>query len=105
MIREEKVMSIIRFYLDATDDPYAKYAASCTIMWESDTVIWVKALTGTLSRKVFKDFVQFILDSGITLVKSTRAGASLPFATHIEGNYCEIDVAKASKLVARFMRE
>lgn len=92
MVREEVTVSILRFYEHDTDDPLAKYTAVCTLLWESSDVVWVKGMSGTLSRKNLRQFLQFLRDKKVRLIKSTRAGGSLPFATKISGNYCEVDL-------------
>ena len=104
MLREEVVVSILRFYPESTDDPLAKFTASCTLLWESHDVVWVKALTGTLSRSNLKAFLKFILDKNIRLVKAIRANESLPFATKQDGNYCEIDVELRKERFQQILR-
>ena len=92
MIREEKLISLLRFYPTDSDNPLEKFTGSCSLVWESAHVVWVKALSGELSRKNLREFVKFLLDNEVHLVKAIRANEKLPYATKVEGNYCEIDV-------------
>lgn len=93
---------MLRFYDNDTDDPFAKYVAQCTVVWESPTTIWIKGLTGKFSRKALRDFMGFIDTNGIKLVKSYRASGNLPFATKITEHYCEIDVELARPRALKF---
>ena len=97
MIRYEAVAGILRFYPREADpqDPAAIYEASCTVVWENPGVVWIKGLTGKLSKRHVVEFAKFILENKITKVKSYRNKGSLPFATFTDGRYCEIDVALA----------
>lgn len=93
MIRSETLVTVLRFYPEETDDPLAAYTVACTLMWESPTTVWVKALAGTMTRKVLREFIQHMISIGVTKVKTMRASGSLPYATKIDGYYCEIDFA------------
>lgn len=92
MIRLEPAASILRFYPEDTDDPLANYTASCTLVYESASVVWVKGLVGELSRKNLRELLRFFIDNNICLVKTIRASGSLPYATKVDGNYCELDL-------------
>lgn len=93
MIRFEPVASILRFYPEQTENPLAEFTASCTLVYESASVVWIKGLTGSLSRKNLRELLRFLLDNKIDLVKTIRANSSLPYATKVVDNYCEIDIA------------
>jgi len=103
MVREEPVVSLLRFYDNDTDDPYAKYSAQCTLLWESPTVVWVKGLTGKFSRQALRDFAHYIESKGIKIVRAYRSSGILPFATKINEHYCEIDVELAKPKAAKFL--
>jgi hypothetical protein len=93
MIRYEPVSAILRFYPEYSEDPLAKYTASCVLVYETERIVWIKALVGTLTRKNLRKLLRFLLDNNIDLVKTVRASESLPLATSIDGNICEIDIA------------
>lgn len=93
MIRHEPLASILRFYPHDTVDPLADFTASCTLVYESSSTVWIKGLVGNLSRKNLRELLRFFLDNKIDMVKTIRANGSLPYATKIEGKYCEIDIA------------
>lgn len=93
MIRTEPVATIVRFYETQTDDPYADCCATCTILWESTTVVWIKALNGKITRKHIFELVHWLISQGATTVKATRAGGKrLPFSKDV-GDYQEILIA------------
>lgn len=92
MIRSEPIASIIRFYEAQTDDPFADYSATCTVVWETSDVVWVKALSGKITRKQIIELAEWLISQGVTLVKASRAhGKRLPFSTD-RGYYQEIDL-------------
>lgn len=103
MIRHETVISILRFYPKDTDDPLAKYDASCTLVWESSDTVWIKALSGTFTRQYLRELIRFLYDKNIKLLKSYRSSGTLPYATKVEGNYCEIDLDIVKPKVEKFL--
>lgn len=103
MVREEHIVSLLRFYDVDTDDPFATYAAQCTLMWESPTVVWVKGLTGKFSRRALRDFIGYVKHKGIKKIKSYRSSGILPFSTYVDDNYCEIDVDAVKPKALRFL--
>jgi hypothetical protein len=102
MIKQEVLVTILRFYPSDSADPLAKYTACCTIMWESAHVIWLKGLVGTLSKQNLKELAKFFIDNDIHLVKAIRANESMPFVTKVDGNYCEIDVLMQNDRLRKF---
>lgn len=109
MIRHEPISSIVRFYPEESDDPLAPYTASCMLVWETPTIIWIKGLSGTLNIALLRDFAKFLLDNKIETIRTFRASNhTLPLVTTVNGNYCEIDVAAQretlEKIVARGKR-
>lgn len=80
MIRISHELSIIRFY-DKESDDMIPYAAVGTIIWESETVVWIKALHGIITRAMLRELVQTLQDLGVRFVKAKREeGRSLPFS-------------------------
>ncbi len=92
MIAEEVVVSLIRFYDKPIETEYDKYSASCTLLWETPKIVWIKGLSGKLSRQVLRHLALHLMNKGVELVKATRANATLPWATKIDEHYCEIDL-------------
>lgn len=103
MLREEPLITLLRFYDTDTDDPLAKYTASCTLMWETKNVVWIKGLAGDFSRRALRDLIRYIFDKNILVVKSFRATGTLPFATKTDGNYCEVDIEAAKPRLMKFL--
>ena len=80
MIRISHELSIIRFY-DKESDDMIPYAAVGTIVWESDSIVWIKALHGTITRAMLRELVHTLQDLGVRFVKAKREeGRSLPFS-------------------------
>lgn len=105
MLRYEPAVGILRFYPEDTDpnDPDAPYEASCTVIWESPGVIWLKGLSGRFTRKHLVSIIKFGLENNIHLVKSYRNSGKLPFMTSSDGRYCEIDYHKNKDKILRFI--
>lgn len=101
MIRSEPIASIIRFYEAQTDDPFADYSATCTVVWEASDVVWIKALSGKITRKQIIELAEWLISQGVTLVKASRAhGKRLPFSAD-RGHYQEIDLQYFTERLAR----
>jgi hypothetical protein len=105
MLRYEPVSGILRFYPRATDptEDSPEYEASCTVVWESTKVIWLKGLSGKFTRSSLAELLKFVLDNGIQKVKTQRNSGILPFATHAEGTYCEVDIQEALPKIKAFL--
>lgn len=105
MLRYEPAVGILRFYPENTntDDPSAPYDASCTILWESPGVVWLKGLAGKFTRKHLEALVKYVLDNNIHLVKSYRNSGNLPFMTSSQGRYCEVDILKNKDRLLKFV--
>lgn len=103
MVREETLITLLRFYEHDTDDPLAKYTASCTLLWESKDTVWIKGLAGDFSRKALRDLIQYIFDKNILWVKSHRSSGGLPFATRTDGSYCEVDINLVRDRLKKFL--
>jgi hypothetical protein len=108
MLRYEPVAGILRFYAkDVSPGDYiAVYEASCTVVWETPEIVWLKGLSGKFTKRHMLELIRFVLDNKITKVKSYRNSGSLPFATFTDGRYCEIDVlAVMPKITALLERD
>lgn len=104
MIRSEPIATIIRFYEAPTDDPFADYTATCTVVWEAPGVVWIKALSGRITRKQIVELAEWLITQGVTLVKASRAhGKRLPFSTD-RGHYQEIDLQNFTERLARLQK-
>jgi len=101
MIRSEPIAHIIRFYKEETDDPFADYNAVCTIVWENNTEVWVKALNGNFTRKQLDELVLWLNSQGVEKAKATRAhGKKLPYSED-KGTYQEFII---KDIVARIKK-
>lgn len=103
MIREENLVTILRFYAQETVDPMADYYASCTLLWESPTTVWIKGLSGNFSRQALRALVKHLYSKGVTKVKSFRSSGTIPFATKVDGNYREVDLEDARQRLEKFL--
>ena len=104
MVRQEVLVTVLRFYTQENPKERDSYVAVCTLLWESPSIVWLKGLHGNLTRKVLRDLVQWLLDNKISLVKAIRASGSLPLATYTRGEYCEIDVEKRREEFNKLLR-
>ena len=101
MIRHETVTSTLRFYWRASDDPFAQYDAICTVVWESPRVVWIRGLHGTLSRRLLRELLAWLVDNHILVVKSHRDSARvLPLGVVHADGHTEINVAELAARVA-----
>ena len=102
MIRHAITVSELRFFEAGAPAPMAEYDASCMLVWETSTVIWVRMLKGGLSRNLLRQLLQWLLDHDISTVRAHRAsGHVLPLAVlQPDGSY-STDVAQ---LAGRFLR-
>lgn len=99
MIRHQIVTSRLRFHLDPNAPEMAPYDATCGLMWESPTVIWIEGLHGNMPRPLLRDLVQFCLDHGIQTIKAHREpGRRLPFGRE-RGDHTEIAIQDAAARV------
>lgn len=93
MIRHEHTHTILRFYPEFTDDPYAPYVAVCTLVWETPQTVWIHGLHGTITRRSFRQLADFCVVHGITTVKAHRHPTrKLPCGVPV-GDHIEIRVA------------
>jgi len=93
MIRHDHVTSALRFYASDEPGPFEPYAAICTLLWETDKVVWIVGMHGSLSRGMLRQLVQFLHGAGVTLAKAHRHPAHrLPFGQDV-GDHVELDVA------------
>lgn len=105
MLRYEPAVGILRFYPENTDidDLSAPYDASCTILWESPGVVWLKGLSGKFTRKHLEALIRYGLENNIRLLKTYRNSGNLPFMTSAEGRYCEVDLEKNRDRLLKFV--
>lgn len=93
MIRHEVVTSTLRFYASEEPGWFDPYVAICTLLWESDKVVWIVGMHGALSRRMVRKLVRLLYDLGVTTVKAHRHPAHrLPFGEDV-GDHVEMDVA------------
>lgn len=101
-IRHEPTTSTLRFYGRASDDPTPQYDAVCTVVWETPRTVWIRGLHGTLTRRLLRELLAWLVDNHILLVKAHRDSARvLPLGVVQVDGHTEIDVAKLAARVTR----
>ena len=96
MIRHDLVTSAVRFYASEEPGPFEPYVAICTLLWESDKVVWIVGMHGALSRRMVRKLVRLLHDLGVTTAKAHRHPAHrLPFGEDV-GDHVEMDVTAAA---------
>jgi hypothetical protein len=103
MLRHEFLITLLRFYKEDKPSNYADYSAVCNLVWETPTTIWLKGFHGDMTRKNFRELLDFLVDNKIEIVKAFRSPKHiLPLAVEKEGGYFEI---KVRDLVNRFTKK
>lgn len=93
MIRSEPLIEIVRIYDGENIDPYADYVAVFTLVHDSKNTVWIRALSGKLSRKNLRELVNYLYSREIFIVKADRAlDRRIPFTSKRDGMYVEIDI-------------
>lgn len=93
MIRHDHVASALRFYASDTPGPFEPYVATCTLLWETNAVVWIVGMHGAMSRKHVREMVQFLHAQGVTTAKAHRHPSHrLPFGVDV-GDHVEMNVA------------
>jgi hypothetical protein len=78
-----------------------EYDASCVVMWESPTIVWLRLLQGTLTRKMLRELLDWLISNGIEEVKANRGGKhSLPLSVKKDSYYSLV----VKELAAKFNR-
>lgn len=97
MLRHTIAISELRFFDADNPAPMARYDVSCLVMWEQPTIVWIRMMSRNsagegLSRKLLREFVQWLGDMGIEAVRSRRGvGHMLPLARlQADGSYLNI---------------
>lgn len=91
MIRNDHLISILRFYNQENPSDYEDYCAVCTLTWESKDVIWINGLHGVLKPRHWYKLIEFLVKNNIKVIKATRSpNHKLPFVSKQNGTYCEI---------------
>lgn len=103
MLRHELTMSILRFYEEDNPTDFADYCAVCNVVWETEEVIWLKGFHGNMTRKNFRELLNWLQVNEIKRVKAYRSpNHVLPLAKQTADGYFEI---KVDDLVKRFVKE
>lgn len=64
--------SVLRFYGEETESPFAPFDAVCTLMWAGSEV-WVFGFHGNLTRALLHQFVQFLAEAKVQSIRAFRA--------------------------------
>lgn len=87
MVEIEPTTAILRIGDGDPQDPYRKFSATCTLVYESREVVWVKALVGQLTKQQLRELLAWFLAHGVKTVKATRApGHRLPGFVEVDGH-------------------
>lgn len=102
MIRHALTISELRIFEADDPAPMAEYDASCLVVWETPTVIWLRMLRGGLSRKMLRSLLAWLVAQRIEVVKAHRAaGHVLPLAKAQPDGSFSVSVPE---LARRFLR-
>lgn len=94
MIRISHELSIIRFY-DEAEEGMVPYAAVATVFWESADTIWIKAMHGTITRRMLRELVNELAQQGVRYIKAKREeGRQLPLGVLQDDGTFIIDLKK-----------
>ena len=97
MIRHDLVTSSLRFYASEEPGPFESYVAICTLLWETDAVVWIVGMHGAMSRKMIRELVQFLHTAKVAVAKAHRHPAHrLPFGKDV-GDHVEMSVPDAAR--------
>jgi len=92
MIDCEPVSSILRLGDGDPSDPFRKFSASCTLVYETPRVVWIKGMSGQVSLNQMKELLTWFTAQGLHKVKAMRApGHRLPGFIEV-GEHLELDV-------------
>lgn len=101
MIAHEPVSAILRIGDGDPADPYREFTAVCTLVYESASVAWVKALMGQLTRSQLRELLDWCNTQGLVTLKAMRApGHQLPGFKAV-GAHLELDVQALLQRVSR----
>lgn len=93
---------LARFYDCDDPDAMAPYEASCVLEWSGPREVWVKGMTGRLTRRTVREFVNLLVSLGVRTVVARRAeGHVLPGGVDSDDGTVRIDVGQ---LADRFSR-
>lgn len=99
MIRHDLVTSALRFYASDTPGPFEPYVAICTLLWETDRIVWIVGMHGAMSRQMIRQLVQFLNTAGVALAKAHRHPLHrLPFGVDVD-DHVEMDVPAAARRI------
>ena len=107
MIRLEPLKgaaSIARVYDDPDPGPMAPYCATFVAEWDTEDArfLWIKSLTGSLTRRTLRELVTLLVDLGVHTVLAKRAeGHVLPLGVTDEHGITRINVARLAERFAQ----
>ena len=102
MIRNDPLVSIVRFYDVEEPADYEDYCGVCTLTYESKEAVWINGLHGNLKFRHWYKLIELLDSQNIKVIKATRAPKhKLPFVHLQQGTYCEILV---QDLMQRYLR-
>lgn len=85
MIRYTETTGELRFFDDDDAPHMARFDASCVVLWEQPTVVWIRMLStnagSSVTRKMLRDLVDWLVEHRVEMVRSRRGmGHLLPLA-------------------------
>lgn len=105
MIEHSLTVSELRMFSAARPDPAADFDASCMLIWQTPTVVWVRLLKGALTRALMAELLQWLQAQGVHTVLARRVdGRVLPMGRkRADGTY-EIDLPALAARVSPLRR-
>lgn len=93
---------LARFYDCDEPDDLAPYEASCVLEWSGPREVWIKGMTGRLTRRTVREFVNLLVSLAVRTVVARRAeGHVLPGGVASEDGTVRIDVGQLADRFAR----
>lgn len=103
VIEHQLTVSELRMWQAADASPSSDFDACCLLMWESPNCVWLRMLRGTLSRRLLRELLSWMVMTGIETVRAHRSAKHvLPLARQMENGSYELRVAE---LAARLDRK
>ena len=93
---------LVRFYDCDEPDALAPYEASCVLEWSGPREAWVKGMTGRLTRRTVREFVNLLVSLAVHTVVARRGeGHVLPGGVAGDDGTVRIDVGQLADRFAR----
>lgn len=93
---------LARFYDSPDPEPMAPFTATCVLEWSGPREAWVKGMTGRLTRRTVREFVNLLVSLAVHTVVARRGeGHVLPGGVAGDDGTVRIDVGQLADRFAR----